>query len=41
VSWSALGQEIGVAAATMQRLRQGGRMEVDGLLALVGWLGRR
>jgi hypothetical protein len=40
LSWSALSREIGVAASTMQRLKRGGRMEVDGMLAMVGWLGR-
>ena len=40
ISWSAIGEEIGVAPATMQRLKRGGRLEVDGVLAMVGWLGR-
>jgi len=40
LSWSAVSREIGVAASTMQRLKNGGRMEVDGMLAMVGWLGQ-
>ncbi|MBI1339812.1 hypothetical protein GC169_06335 [bacterium] len=40
LSWSAVGREIGVAPNTMTRLKAGGRMEVDGMLAMVGWLGR-
>ena len=30
---------IGVSVATITRLRSGGRMEVDGMLARVAWLG--
>jgi len=40
LSWSAVSHEIGVAASTMQRLNRGGRLEVDGMLAMVSWLGR-
>ena len=29
---------MGVAAATLRRTKQGGRLEVDGMLAMVGWL---
>jgi hypothetical protein len=39
MSWSDVAAEIGVSAATIQRTRDGGRMEVDGMLAMVGWLG--
>ena len=39
LSWDQLAREIGVSAATMKRTQQGGRMEVDGMLAMVGWLG--
>jgi len=39
LSWADIGREIGVASATMTRLRKGGRMEVDGMLAMVSWLG--
>jgi transcriptional regulator with XRE-family HTH domain len=40
MSWKQVADEIGVSAATLMRTRQGGRMEVDGILAMVGWLGR-
>jgi transcriptional regulator with XRE-family HTH domain len=40
LSWMQLSREIGVSAATMQRLKRGGRLEVDGVLAMVGWLRR-
>ncbi len=39
MSWQQLADEIGVSASTIRRTRQGGRMEVDGMLAMVGWLG--
>jgi transcriptional regulator with XRE-family HTH domain len=39
MTWEQVGREIGVSAATIQRARRGGRMEVDGMLAMVGWLG--
>ena len=39
MSWSDLGRTIGVSPATITRLKDGGRMEVDGMLAMVGWLG--
>jgi hypothetical protein len=41
VSWSQLASETGVSIATIKRARAGGRMEVDGVLALTGWLGRK
>lgn len=37
-SWAQVAAEIGVSAATIARLREGGRMEVDGMLAMVAWL---
>ena len=40
LSWTQLSRDIGVSAATMQRLKHGGRLEVDGALAMVGWLRR-
>ncbi len=40
LSWQELGRAIGVSASTITRLRNGGRLEVDGMLAMVGWLGR-
>ncbi|MHB1959106.1 MAG: hypothetical protein ACYCO5_08745 [Acidobacteriaceae bacterium] len=40
MSWSQVASEIGVSASTLTRTRQGGRMEVDGILAMVRWVGR-
>jgi transcriptional regulator with XRE-family HTH domain len=39
LSWTALASETGVSLATIKRTEHGGRMEVDGMLALVHWLG--
>ena len=39
LSWAQVAAETGVSAATLQRTRAGGRMEVDGMLAMVSWLG--
>jgi len=39
LSWEQVAKEIGVSAGTIKRTRDGGRMEVDGMLAMVGWLG--
>jgi transcriptional regulator with XRE-family HTH domain len=39
LTWAQVAAEIGVSPATISRLRQGGRMEVDGMLAMVQWLG--
>lgn len=38
LSWKDVAATIGVSAATITRLRDGGRMEVDGMLAMVAWL---
>ena len=38
LTWNALSLEIGVSVSTIRRTRNGGRMEVDGMLAMVGWL---
>ena len=38
MTWNAVAAEIGVSVSTIKRTRQGGRMEVDGMLAMVGWL---
>jgi hypothetical protein len=38
-SWNEVARGIGVSASTITRLRAGGRMEVDGMLAMVAWLG--
>ena len=39
MSWAEVSREIGVSVATLKRTSEGGRMEVDGVLAMVGWLG--
>jgi len=39
LTWKQVGLEIGVAEATLKRTREGGRIEVDGMLAMVNWLG--
>ena len=38
LSWREVADEMGVSAATISRTREGGRMEVDGMLAMVAWL---
>ena len=38
VTWKQIAEETGVSVSTITRTKQGGRMEVDGVLALVGWL---
>jgi transcriptional regulator with XRE-family HTH domain len=40
LSWMQLSRAIGVSAATMHRLKHGGRLEVDGALAMASWLSR-
>lgn len=40
VTWRQISREIGVATSTITRTRDGGRCEVDGVLAMVRWLGR-
>jgi len=39
LSWREAAAEIGVSVATITRTQSGGRMEVDGMLAMVSWLG--
>lgn len=39
LTWAQVAAQIGVSAATITRTRLGGRMEVDGMLAMVRWLG--
>jgi len=39
MTWEQVSSEIGVSAATIKRTREGGRMEVDGMLAMVRWIG--
>jgi hypothetical protein len=40
LTWSQVAAETGVSTATLTRTRQGGRMEVDGVLAMTAWLDR-
>lgn len=40
LTWSQVAAETGVSAATLTRMRHGGRMEVDGVLAMTTWLDR-
>jgi transcriptional regulator with XRE-family HTH domain len=39
LSWPEVAMQTGVSVSTLTRTQQGGRMEVDGMLAMVGWLG--
>ena len=41
MSWAELAKEIGVSASTLQRTKEGGRLEVDGMLAMVCWLNEK
>lgn len=38
LSWAEVARQTGVSVSTLRRTEQGGRMEVDGMLAMVGWL---
>jgi len=40
MSWSQVAAETGVSISTLTRTKRGGRMEVDGMLAMVRWLSR-
>jgi len=40
LTWADVARETGVAVATLKRTADGGRLEVDGMLAMVAWLGR-
>jgi transcriptional regulator with XRE-family HTH domain len=40
LSWRDVALEIGVSSATLTGTKRGGRLEVDGMLAMVRWLGR-
>jgi hypothetical protein len=39
MSWEQVAAAIGVSVGTITRTRIGGRLEVDGMLAMVSWLG--
>jgi len=41
VTWQQVAHESGVSAQTIQRTKGQAQFEVDGILALTGWLGRR
>ncbi len=38
MTWSDVSKEIGVSTSTITGTKRGGRMEVDGMLAMVYWL---
>ena len=40
MTWRQVAQEVGVSPTLLTRTKQGGRLEVDGMLAMVRWLGR-
>jgi len=40
VTWQQVAHESGVSAQTIQRTKGQAQFEVDGILALTGWLGR-
>ncbi len=40
MSWAQVGAELGISSSTLTRTKRGGRMEVDGMLAMVRWVGR-
>lgn len=40
MTWAEVGRELGIAPGTLTRTRLGGRMEVDGMLTMVRWVGR-
>lgn len=39
LTWREVADQIGVSVTTITRIKSGGRMEVDGMLAMVWWLG--
>ena len=39
LSWGQVAAECGVSATTLTRTARGGRLELDGALCMVGWLG--
>jgi transcriptional regulator with XRE-family HTH domain len=40
LTWADIARETGVAVTTLKNTQKGGRLEVDGMLAMVRWLGR-
>ena len=41
MTWQQVAKEVGVSASTLTRTKGGGRMEVDGMLAMVRWLDQK
>jgi DNA-directed RNA polymerase specialized sigma24 family protein len=41
LSWEDISKEIGVSTSTLRSTKEGGRMEVDGMLAMVYWLNEK
>ena len=39
ISWSQVSSETGVSVSTITRTQRGGRLEADGMVAMVAWLG--
>jgi transcriptional regulator with XRE-family HTH domain len=40
LTWAQVARAIGVSTSTITRTKSGGRLEVDGMLAMIGWLDR-
>jgi transcriptional regulator with XRE-family HTH domain len=40
ITWTDVARETGVSTSTLTGTRRGGRLEVDGVLAMVRWLDR-
>ena len=40
LSWADVARETGVSVSTLTGTKRGGRLEVDGVLAMTGWLDR-
>ena len=40
LTWADVARETGVSASTLTGTKRGGRLEVDGVLAMTVWLGR-
>jgi transcriptional regulator with XRE-family HTH domain len=39
LNWAEVAEEIGISRSTITKTQSGGRMEVDGMIAMVAWLG--
>lgn len=40
LTWAQVAAETGVSASTLRATQKGGRLEVDGMLAMVAWVGQ-